>query len=179
MTNALSVRILDKNGVAVPGGRFELLDDDGATCFGVVQREPTDIGPVVFGLPDGEHTVTVRASLDEWSETRTFLSTKNQFDFVIGKAMSNNSNKITPWSFGFGVFFIMILLALSTIFPNPTASQRQIWQGIQSLSLSAFASGIIGLLEIRLNFPHAGLAIQATGAIAIAIISYFFVPALA
>jgi hypothetical protein len=90
-----------------------------------------------------------------------------------------SEKKLMFWSFGVGVGFMLILLALSTTNPNPTVSQRQIWQAILSVILAAFANGILGLLEVNINIPRLGLSIRALGAIAVAVIVYFFVPAFA
>lgn len=92
---------------------------------------------------------------------------------------SKPSDKLTIWSFGVGIVFAFTLLILSSVFPEPSSAQRQIWQGILSVALAAFANGILGLLEVNLQLPKLGLSIRAIGAIGIAIIVFFFAPAFA
>ena len=159
----------------VPGALYEILEDDEKTVVGEIQRLPNDSSAVLIHIEEGESTITVRATVGNWTETRTFGASKVQFDFVSNVSLpSKVDNTLTYWSFGIGVLFALLLLILSSVFAEPSNAQRQIWQGILSVSLAAFANGILGLLEVNLNLPKLGLSIREIGAIGIAVIVFFF-----
>ena len=180
MSGAISLRVLGSNGVPLGGACYDLLESDGSTVFATIQREADDTSAVVVHIPDGEATVTVRASKASWCETRTFGADKVQFDFRSDLRMATSfDQKMTAWSFVVGIVFALILLVLSSIEPEPSDAQRQIWQAILSVSLAGFANGILGLLEVNVDIPKIGLTIRAVGAIGIAVIVFFFVPAFA
>jgi hypothetical protein len=184
MSDAISLRVIAKNGIPLTGAKYELLDQDGSHCFATIQRTKNDDSAVLVHFPENEDTVTVRASRDHWSETCTFGKTKIQYDFASDITMpdgndNNFTKRLTASSFAVGIGFLLLILSLSTIYPDPTPAQRQIWQAILSVGLAAFANGILGLLEVTLEIPKVGLTIRAIGAIGIAVIVYFFVPAFA
>lgn len=181
MGAAVTLRVLDCKGVPVSGVLYEILECEGGDCFGLMKREADDASAVLVHIPDGEETITIRASKDGWSETRTFDRSKVQFDYRsdLVVATEDSIQKLTVWSFAIGVGFMLLLLLLSSVYPAPSNSQRQIWQAILSVAGAAFANGILGLLEVNIHMPQAGLAIRAVGAIAVAVIIFFFVPAFA
>jgi hypothetical protein len=180
LAGAISLRVLSRQGVPVPGVLYEVLEDDEHSIIGVIQKLSNDSSAVVVHIPDEVETITVRASVQNWTKVRSFGRDKVQFDFLSEINMDNKpSDKLTYWSFGVGVVFAFTLLILSSVFPEPSNAQRQIWQGILSVALAAFANGILGLLEVNLKLPKLGLSIRAIGAIAIAIIVFFFAPAFA
>lgn len=180
MNGALALRVLGRNEVPISGVKYEILDSGDGSCFAEIQRLSDDASSVVVQILDGEDTITVRASKGSWTETRTFSRDKVTFDFRSNLEEGNmTEKKLMIWSFAVGIAFMLILLALSTANPDPTASQRQIWQAILSVILAAFANGILGLLEVNVDMPRVGLSIRAAGAFAIAVVVYFFVPAFA
>lgn len=180
MPGAISLRVLGRGGVPIPGAKYELLESDRETAFSAIQREADDSSAVVIHFPEDENSVSIRASKGSWNETRTFGNDKVQYDFRSDIVVASSfDQKLTVWSFIVGIGFAIILLILSTVVPEPSNAQRQIWQGILSVSLAAFANGILGLLEVNVDIPKLGLSIRAIGAIGIAIIVFFFVPAFA
>jgi hypothetical protein len=81
-------------------------------------------------------------------------------------------------AFGFGLAFIVTILVLVVMIPNPTRSQSQVFAVVLSLAAGGFASVLSGMLDVRLNLAKK-VAIGATGALAVFVIVYFFVPAMA
>jgi len=180
MAGTISIRVLDRHGMPVPGVRYEALDCQDGDCFGTIQRAVDDASAAVIHIPDSEDRVTVRASVNDWNETRTFMASKVQYDFRTNfETARPGMNKLSVWSFAVGVFFLVLLLAISTFQGDPSAAQRQIWQGILSIGVAAFANGILGLLEVNLSIPRVGLTVRSVGAIALAIVVYFYAPAFA
>jgi VIT1/CCC1 family predicted Fe2+/Mn2+ transporter len=79
-------------------------------------------------------------------------------------------------AFVFGVVFITVILVLVIFIPNPTKTQAHVFSVVLALAAGAFASVLSGMLNVRLKFGKR-LAIGATGALAVFVIVYFFMPA--
>jgi hypothetical protein len=81
-------------------------------------------------------------------------------------------------AFVFGVLFLVAILTLVIFIPNPTKAQAQVFSVVLALAAGGFASVLSGMLNVRLNLTSK-VAIGATGALAVFVIVYFFVPAMA
>jgi hypothetical protein len=81
-------------------------------------------------------------------------------------------------AFVFGVLFLVAILTLVIFIPNPTKPQMQVFSVVLALAAGGFASVLSGMLNVRLNLTSK-VAIGATGALAVFVIVYFFVPAMA
>lgn len=76
----------------------------------------------------------------------------------------------------FGVVFVITLLALAVIFPEPTNYQQDIFRIVLALAAAGIGAMLPGALSISFA-PLPNAAIQAGGAIALFVIVYFFNPA--
>jgi hypothetical protein len=74
--------------------------------------------------------------------------------------------------FGFGIFFVVVLLVLAMGFPNPTAFQYTVFRIVLSVAVAGTAAFLPGFMEARIR---SGL--RAGGAMAVFAIVYFFNPA--
>ena len=75
-----------------------------------------------------------------------------------------------------GICFVLIATALTFSFSDPTALQTHVILAMFSLGGGAFAAEIPGIINIDLNLGQQ-VVIGATGAAAIFVILFFFVPA--
>lgn len=75
-------------------------------------------------------------------------------------------------AFAFGVVFVVVLLVLATLVPNPTPFQYTVFRIVLALAAGGVAAMIPGFLTINVpNFLRAG------GALAVFVIVYFYSPA--
>jgi hypothetical protein len=82
--------------------------------------------------------------------------------------------------FVFGTVFVVTILTLVTLLPNPTPAQYEIFRIVIALAAGGVAAVIPGLLNIQMQFgltEGQKLAIQAGGALAVFVIVYFYSPA--
>jgi hypothetical protein len=84
----------------------------------------------------------------------------------------------TILAFVFGVIFIAAILALVVLIPNPTVTQWKVFCVVLALAAGGISTTISGMLKIDLTFTKRAV-IGATGALAVFVIVYFFVPAMA
>jgi len=75
-----------------------------------------------------------------------------------------------------GVGFILLSVVLAFVFGNPTPLQHRIILVVIALGGGAFGTEISGMLKADLKFGQK-VAISATGAAAVFVILFFFVPA--
>lgn len=73
---------------------------------------------------------------------------------------------------GFGVFFVVALLALAVFFPTPSAFQYTVFRTVLALAAAGVASMIPGFLEIQW-----GNLVRAGGALGVFVVLYFLSPA--
>jgi hypothetical protein len=81
-------------------------------------------------------------------------------------------------AFAFGLILIAAILTLAVVIKNPTHLQVQVFSVVLALAAGGFATVLSGMLNVRLNLGKK-VAIGATGALAVFVIVYFFVPAMA
>ena len=81
--------------------------------------------------------------------------------------------KIT--AFSFGIIFVITLLVLAVYFPNPTPFQYTIFRVVLSLACAGIVAVIPGFLSVRTDMI--GIAIRASGAIAVFVMVYLVNPA--
>ncbi|MEO1192922.1 MAG: hypothetical protein AAFY02_14270 [Pseudomonadota bacterium] len=174
---SLTFRLFDISNTPVSEAVFEIVDPDNGEVLGSASR--SDSGAYRLRFNTSEDTVLVRARYDDWSQEQQIAVDTPSFDFNIDRRINMIVNPLSKWSFALGFLLLLVLLGLSTWEPNPTPAQRQVWQVILAVAAAAFANGIEGLLEVNFNAPKLGVAIRAIGAIGVAVIVYFFVPAFA
>jgi hypothetical protein len=83
----------------------------------------------------------------------------------------------TLLAWGTGVLFLIALLIISLIFPNPTPPQLKIQASILSLAAAGFATVMSGLMNITTKVGTQ-LAIGASGAFAVLVLFYLQNPAI-
>jgi hypothetical protein len=79
--------------------------------------------------------------------------------------------------FACGLILIATILTLVVLIPHPSDRQFQVFCVVLALAAGGFASVLSGMLSVRLNLTKK-VAIGATGALAVFVIVYFFVPAM-
>jgi VIT1/CCC1 family predicted Fe2+/Mn2+ transporter len=89
---------------------------------------------------------------------------------------SKNARLNLVLAFIFGVLFMSVILTLIVHIPNPTKAQAHVFSVVLALAAGGFASALSGMLNVRLTLGSR-VAIGATGALAVFVIVYFFMPA--
>lgn len=79
-------------------------------------------------------------------------------------------------AFTFGVIFVIALLVLTVVIPNPTPSQEQTFRIVMSLAAAGVASVIPGMLNISATGGKR-FRLRAAGALAVFVIVYLINPA--
>jgi hypothetical protein len=75
-------------------------------------------------------------------------------------------------SFGFGVVFVVIMLTIALLKPDPSNFQYSVFKTVLALAGGGVACMIPGFIEVRV-----GPWVRAGGAIAVFVVLYFFSPA--
>lgn len=83
----------------------------------------------------------------------------------------------TILAFVFGAVFIVTMLVLIVLIPNPTPVQYHFFVIVMSLAAGGVATVMTGMIDVRAKFGKR-LAIGATGALGVFVIVYFFLPAM-
>ncbi len=93
-------------------------------------------------------------------------------------AGANDLNKVPKWQLiaglAVGLLFALLILMAVIFIPNPTEEQFFIFRGLFSVSLSAIAAIIPGLLNVESRFKKT--SIKASGAIAVFVIVWLLNP---
>lgn len=174
----VQVQVYDRAGNAVEGATVEKLSLPEREIEGAATTRGLRNQPVSFRF-SSEENACIRARYADWISDEKIIDSNQKFlEFIapIGKEAPSPIN-LTISSFALGVVFLFTLLILSTVQENPSIQARQIQLVTLCLSAAGFASGIGGLLTVNLTSKKLGYAIQATGAIAVFVITYFFAPA--
>lgn len=77
----------------------------------------------------------------------------------------------------FGAIFVVAILVLVVFIPNPTRVQYHFFTIVMALAAGGVATVMTGMIDVRASFGKK-LAIGATGALAVFVIVYFFLPAM-
>jgi hypothetical protein len=85
---------------------------------------------------------------------------------------------MTLMAFGSALIFIATILTLVVLIKNPSALQAHIFLAVLALAAGGFSSALPGLLNVKMRLSKR-LVIGATGALAVFVIVYFFVPGMA
>ena len=100
----------------------------------------------------------------------------------LSRCKSENQDKPTAvtWETGvavlFGIVFIVATLALSVVYPDPTATQYATYKTVLALAAAGFGFVIPGVIQIDLPLALPKGAIRASGAVVLFVIVYFFPP---
>ena len=84
----------------------------------------------------------------------------------------------TILAFTFGAVFLAAILILVVLIPNPTPPQFKVFSVVMALAAGGIATTISGMMNVTMTLGKR-IAIGATGALAVFVIVYFFVPAMA
>jgi VIT1/CCC1 family predicted Fe2+/Mn2+ transporter len=83
----------------------------------------------------------------------------------------------TVLAYCFGALFVIGILALVVFIPNPTRTQYHFFAVVLALAAGGIATVMTGMIDVRASFGKK-LAIGATGALAVFVIVFFFLPAM-
>jgi hypothetical protein len=87
-----------------------------------------------------------------------------------------SQHKFETVAFYCGIVFLLLAVVLAISIPNPTSFQLRVFTGFFSIAVGAFSIKLTGMLSVRMTFGTKVL-ISATGALAVFVLIYFFVPA--
>lgn len=76
-----------------------------------------------------------------------------------------------------GVFFLLVLLVISSINRDPSSAAERIWLTVLALAAASWGAAFSGFLIVKLELDLSGgtrLFIEAAGALAVFVIVFFF-----
>lgn len=82
----------------------------------------------------------------------------------------------TLLAWGSGVLFLLLLLGITVLIPDPTPNQLRIWLPIMAIAAGGFATTITGILNVKAKLGTQ-LVVGATGAFGVIVLFYLFNPA--
>lgn len=174
ITRSIHAYARDLNGRALPHTDFELTKQDGSP----LGRVRDSHGQGVFVLP-GERTPLNLIAI-HGSEHQSALLSKDvdtwtfQFNWVVETTVMNYLKDHVPLIVG--LVLLSVALILTFTFPTPTPLQSHLIRSTAALACGGIASVLTGMLRANVTLGNQ-LAVSATGAAAVYIISFFFVPA--
>lgn len=80
----------------------------------------------------------------------------------------------TLLTFGFGVFFVIVLIVIAFMKPDPSTFQHTIFRTVLAIAGAATVAVFPGFIEVKL-----GNWLRAGGALAVFVVLYFWIPAMA
>jgi hypothetical protein len=99
-------------------------------------------------------------------------------DIVTIRENNVTQRQNTVLAFVFGVIFITAILVLVVLIPQPKPMQVKVFCVVLALAAGGIATTISGMLNVNIKLGKR-ILIGATGALAVFVIVYFFVPAMA
>lgn len=75
-------------------------------------------------------------------------------------------------AFTFGVVFLVVILSMAVIFPEPTLFQYEVFKVVLAIASAGVAALVPGFLHV-----HVGTMVRASGAMGVFAVIYFFTPA--
>jgi hypothetical protein len=200
MDRQIIVFVRDKHGRPLPGATI-LMEVDGNPRGGVKDSE----GRASLTVP-GPATARVRLTArfpGEAEQTVNLSEDQHDWTFTFGKvtgAYSNMTRQIIAAAVSLlvvlvvvgiivylgqiagilplvvGILLLLIALALAFVFKEPTLLQSHLIRSTFALGTGGVASAIPGWIEANVSLGEK-TAIAAGGALAVFVVSYFFVPA--
>jgi len=167
----IDVFVVDRNGRRINGAKIAF-EKDGIPAGEV----PLSYGNARIQLPDRTSVIRVIATYDNTSQDATLANSQDSFTFKfdVNTAPGSFVEKHIALVVGLALFVVAVVLAF--VFGTPTPLQQQILLGTFSLAGGAIATEISGMINVNLKLGTK-LTVAATGALAIFVILYFFVPA--
>lgn len=141
-------------------------------------------GHAMFQISDRNALVSVTAKYGDETQAAKLAQTADSYEFRFNTAkdvMSDNDDpKIPSWfpaaAFAVGVFFVLVVLVLTTLVPNPPRTTYVIYRIVMSMGCAGFATALTGFIAIKMKFG-AGILLMAGGSLAVFVIVYFWDPA--
>jgi hypothetical protein len=167
--------------------RIEALDRDGALLEGAQFRVFIDSNPLAesqggrgFITMQLQHTgaqIRAEASYGKYHHEVIIAESAETIPIVFPEVKYVPvDQRFENIVFFVGVAFLLIGLALAIVIPTPTIFQTRIFSGFFALAAGAFGLKLTGMLNVQMSFGQR-LVVSATGAFAVFILVYFFMPA--
>ncbi|MCD9548592.1 hypothetical protein GLP21_08090 [Photobacterium carnosum] len=110
----------------------------------------------------------------EWKSIKSTFKEKSlpTYGFDNRRLPIMNSTMKTVLSFIFGVVFIVVLIVIAFVEPEPSSFQYNIFRVVLSLAAAGVVAVLPGFIEVKF-----GKWLRATGALAVFVVVYFYNPA--
>ncbi|MBL8905650.1 MAG: hypothetical protein JNM20_03125 [Rhizobiales bacterium] len=115
-------------------------------------------------LPDGLERIDVTINIETLQVTVMTPQQKHKQTYTLFASAS-------------GVVFLVILLGISVLVPNPTPSQLRIWIPIMALAAGGFGTTFTGLINVKAKLGTQ-IFVGATGAFGVLVLFYLVNPAI-
>lgn len=168
---AIDVFVRDRRGRPLPGAKIDFEMD--GTFAGEV---PNSEGRARIQLRDRTSVIGIAATYDGVSKREILSPEQDTFTFVFDVDNAPGAFMERHIALVVGLALIAVAITLAFAFGRPSPLQIQIIRGTFSLAGGAIATEISGMINVNLTLGTK-LTIAATGALAIFVILFFFVPA--
>lgn len=105
---------------------------------------------------------------------------ENHYDatYINHNQRDNAMRKTQTWEkivgFSFGVVFVIVMIALNVIIPNPTSTQYETFKVVLALAAAGIGGILAGFIHVEGTFNK--IAIRAGGALALFLVIYLAHP---
>ena len=171
LNRVIDVFVRDRRGQPIHGAAIDFTVD-GVSAGSVANSE----GRGRIELPERTRLVAVSATYEGVTQHVTLSQEQDAFTFHFDVDVAPESIMERHIALIVGLALAAVAIALAFVFGHPTALQTQIIRGTFSLAGGAIATEISGMINVNLTLGSK-LTIAATGALAIFVILFFFVPA--
>ncbi|EAS76023.1 hypothetical protein V12G01_14514 [Vibrio alginolyticus 12G01] len=147
---------------------------DGVAKFSDDEDLLNSIEPTSKAFSNMQRLVSSHLKSKEWRSIKSEFE-KNSlptYGFNNRRLPVMNSTTQTVLSFIFGVVFVIVLLAIAFIEPDPSSFQYNIFRVVLALAAAGVVAVLPGFIEVKF-----GKWLRATGALAVFVIVYFYNPA--
>ena len=147
---------------------------DGVAKFSDDQNLLRTIEPTSRAFANMQRLVASHLKSSEWKNIKKKFEENAlpTYGFDNRRLPIMNSTMQTLLSFFFGVIFIIVLIAIAFIEPEPSSFQYNIFRVVLSLAAAGVVAVLPGFIEVKL-----GKWLRATGALAVFVVVYFYNPA--
>ncbi|HXI86951.1 MAG TPA: hypothetical protein VNH64_05800 [Parvularculaceae bacterium] len=162
--------VKDRNGAGVDGANFYFYAGD--TLLGSTESAQ---GRASFQIDNSNAAIKVVMKYKGITQEALLAQGQTSYDFKINKVVKSDflKDNLPVW---IGLALLLIGAAIAFIKKEPSAFQKQIILVFISLGGGGVGSVIPGFLKLNLTMGQK-FAVAAAGAMAIFVITFFFVPA--
>jgi hypothetical protein len=174
MSRNLHIYVQDANGQPLTGATIKVIRHEGAE----VGEAFESTGHASFSIPGDRTRLEVSATLGV-EQLKADLGAATDiytFRFAFAQEQSLTSLAKSHIPAIVGGLLLATALALAFLYQDPSALQSQLIRSTAALGFGGLASILTGMIQAKVTLGKQ-LVVSATGAAAVYVISFFFIPA--